>query len=58
MVCRIRALRAEPYTQKEAEAAVALGTDNGKREAVEDESMEDISAPDNIMAVEEDRLII
>lgn len=28
---RVRALRDEPYTQKEAEAAVGLGTDNGKR---------------------------
>lgn len=28
---RLRALRAEPYTQKEAEAAVGLRTDNGSR---------------------------
>ncbi|KAK0517224.1 hypothetical protein JMJ35_000379 [Cladonia borealis] len=28
---RIRALRAEPYTQKEADAAVGLRTDNGSR---------------------------
>ncbi len=28
---RLRALRAEPYTQKEAEAAVGLRTDNGTR---------------------------
>ena len=28
---RIRALRAEPYTQKEADAAVGLRTDNGLR---------------------------
>lgn len=26
---RVRALCAEPYTQREAEAAVGLGTDNG-----------------------------
>lgn len=28
---RLRALRAEPYTQKEAEAAVGIRTDNGIR---------------------------
>lgn len=28
---RVRALRDEPYTQKVAEAAVGLTTDNGKR---------------------------
>jgi bud site selection protein 20 len=28
---RVRQLRDEPYTQKEAEAAAGLGTDNGKR---------------------------
>ncbi|KAF2660612.1 hypothetical protein K491DRAFT_688059 [Lophiostoma macrostomum CBS 122681] len=28
---RLRQLRDEPYSQKEAEAAVGLGTDNGKR---------------------------
>ncbi len=29
MFPRLRALRAEPYTQQEAEAAVGLRTDNG-----------------------------
>lgn len=29
--CRLRLLREEPHTQKAAEAAVGLGTDNGKR---------------------------
>lgn len=29
---RVRQLREEPYSQKEAEAAVGLTTDNGKRE--------------------------
>lgn len=33
MFLRLRALRAEPYTQKEAEAAVGFGTDNGKKPA-------------------------
>lgn len=28
---RLRQLREEPYSQKEAEAAVGLRTDNGKR---------------------------
>jgi bud site selection protein 20 len=31
IVYRLRALRHEPYSQKEAEAAVGLTTDNGKR---------------------------
>lgn len=30
---RVKALREEPYTQKEAEAAVGLRTDNGPRMA-------------------------
>jgi bud site selection protein 20 len=30
-VLRVRALREEPYSQKEAEAAIGLTTDNGKR---------------------------
>lgn len=34
---RIRALRAEPYTQKEAEAAVGLRTDNGLATASEEQ---------------------
>lgn len=28
---RLRALRQEPYTQKEAEAAIGLGTNNGPK---------------------------
>ena len=31
--CRLRALKTEPYTQKEAEAAIGLTTDNGSRKA-------------------------
>ena len=31
MFARLRALRAEPYSQKEAEAAVGLRSDNGIR---------------------------
>jgi len=31
LACRLRALKAEPYTQKEAEAATGLRTDNGNR---------------------------
>ena len=30
MVCRVRLLKGQPYTQKEADAAVGLGTDNGR----------------------------
>lgn len=38
---RIRLLREEPYTQKTAEAAVGLGTDNGKRSQENELAMED-----------------
>ena len=31
MACRVKQLREEPYTQKEAEAAAGLRTDNGNR---------------------------
>lgn len=38
---RVKQLKEEPYSQKEAEAAVGLGTDNGKRAAaVEEVEME------------------
>lgn len=33
---RVKALKDEPYTQKEAEAAVGLRTDNGPRQAARD----------------------
>ena len=32
---RLRALKEEPYSQKEAEAAIGLGTDNGVRSSAE-----------------------
>lgn len=41
---RIRALRAEPYTQKEAEAAVGLRTDNGRNNALATASEEQPAA--------------
>ena len=31
----MRSLREEPYTQKEAEAAVGLHTDNGQRQGID-----------------------
>lgn len=34
---RVRLLKETPYSQKEAEAAVGLGTDNGRRERGGDE---------------------
>jgi bud site selection protein 20 len=34
--CRVKALKDEPYTQKEAEAAIGLRTDNGPRQAAKD----------------------
>ena len=39
--CRLRILREEPHTQKTAEAAVGLGTDNGKRSQESELAMED-----------------
>lgn len=33
---RVKALKAEPYTQKEAEAAIGLGVDNGNRMAAKE----------------------
>ena len=38
--CRLRALRDEPYTQKEAEAAIGLMTDNGPQKSSGLESLE------------------
>jgi bud site selection protein 20 len=41
IVNRVKALKEEPYTQKEAEAAVGLRTDNGPRMAAK-ENMKDM----------------
>jgi bud site selection protein 20 len=35
-VHRVKALKDEPYTQKEAEAAIGLRTDNGPRQAAKE----------------------
>lgn len=35
IINRVRQLKEEPYTQKEAEAAIGLTVDNGKRPEVE-----------------------
>lgn len=35
-MCRLKALKEEPYTQKEAEAAVGLRTDSGPRMAAKE----------------------
>lgn len=39
--CRLRLLKEEPHSQKLAEAAVGLGTDNGKRPEEDIAEMED-----------------
>lgn len=39
--CRLRLLKEEPHSQKLAEAAVGLGTDNGKRPEEDIVEMED-----------------
>lgn len=44
---RLRMLQETPYTQKEAEAAAGLGTDNGKRQTMKPTDPErDASAMD------------
>jgi bud site selection protein 20 len=40
-ICRLKGLKAEPYTQKEAEAAIGLRTDNGPRQAAR-ENVKDV----------------
>lgn len=46
---RLRQLREEPYTQKEAEAAVGLGTDNGPAgRRVEEAKMEAMDEDDEV----------
>lgn len=47
---RVKALREEPYTQKEAEAAVGLRTDNGHRLSAKEDTQEG----DIEMAVEQE----
>ena len=39
-VRRVKALKDEPYTQKEAEAAIGLRTDNGPRQAAKENTMD------------------
>ena len=36
LTTRLKALKDEPYTQKEAEAAIGLRTDNGPRQSARD----------------------
>ncbi|PSS07079.1 hypothetical protein M430DRAFT_23231 [Amorphotheca resinae ATCC 22711] len=43
---RVKALKDEPYTQKEAEAAIGLRTDNGPRQAAKD-TTEDVEVEMN-----------
>lgn len=40
IILRLKALKDEPYTQKEAEAAIGLRTDNGPRQTAKDNSRE------------------
>lgn len=41
---RVRQLKDEPHSQKDAEAAVGLGTDNGKRLPVQmDEDIDELA---------------
>ncbi|PQE31739.1 zinc finger protein [Rutstroemia sp. NJR-2017a WRK4] len=40
LVLQVKALKDEPYTQKEAEAAVGLRTDNGNRPTAQDVEVE------------------
>jgi len=42
---RVRQLKEEPYSHKEAEAAAGLSTDNGKRDSQMVDSMLDVQEP-------------
>ena len=54
MVNRLKALKEEPFTQKEAEAAVGLRTDNGPRMAAK-ENVKDVEVEmENSGFLEED----
>lgn len=44
---RVRQLKEEPYSQKEAEAAIGLTTDSGKRD-VEEEMKDLVDEPENV----------
>lgn len=37
---RVKALKDEPYTQKEAEAAIGLRTDNGPKQAAKEKTQD------------------
>ncbi len=50
---RLKALRDEPYTQKEAEAAIGLRTDNGPRQEAA-EKMQDVEVEMEDSALLED----
>jgi bud site selection protein 20 len=57
MINRVKALKDEPYTQKEAEAAVGLRTDNGPRQAARDrDRVEDVEVEMEDSELLEDRL--
>ena len=45
---RVRQLKEEPYSQKEAEAAIGLTTDNGNRAAVEEMEVEREGVADEV----------
>ena len=52
-VYRVKALRDEPYTQKEAEAAIGLRTDNGPKSAAKENTKDVEVDMENSGSIEE-----
>lgn len=53
-VHRVKALKDEPYTQKEAEAAIGLRTDHGPRQAAKENTKDVEVDMENSRLMEED----
>lgn len=51
--CRLRTLREEPYTQKEAEAAAGLRTDNGATKTLTAQESEEKEATMDVESTQE-----
>jgi bud site selection protein 20 len=47
MLSRLKALKDEPYSQKEAEAAVGMRTDNGPRSSARDAEVDEVEMEDS-----------
>ena len=59
MDCRVRLLREAPYSQREAEAAIGLGVDNGPvRTPAADTADETMPDTEKEMEVEHERVYV